>query len=93
MRKFAFLFCISGLFLGSFCVSGQSKPRARDLGVPFDGNPGPLNAVVDVKGVEVGNTTLISGEGPLKLGVGPVANCDPQSYVGHKQRTIRLILR
>ena len=74
MRKFAFLFCISGLFLGSFCVSGQSKPRARDLGVPFDGNPGPLNAITDVKGVEVGNTTLIStsGEGSLKPGVGPV---------------------
>jgi len=50
----------------------QSKPRARDLGVPFDGNPGPLNAITDVKGVEVGNTTLISGEGPLKVGVGPV---------------------
>jgi L-aminopeptidase/D-esterase-like protein len=72
MRKIAFLFCISGLFLGSLCVSGQSKARARDLGVPFDGNPGPLNAITDVKGVEVGNTTLISGEGPLKLGVRPV---------------------
>ena len=50
----------------------QPKPRARDLGVPFDGNPGPLNAITDVKGVEVGYTTLISGEGPLKVGVGPV---------------------
>jgi len=50
----------------------QSKPRARDLGVPFDGNPGPLNAITDVKGVEVGHTTLISGEGPLKAGIGPV---------------------
>jgi len=65
---------ISALFL-SLCVcstSGQSKPRARDLGVPFDGTPGPLNAITDVKGVEVGHTTLISGEGPLKVGVGPV---------------------
>src|SRR5579884_701070 len=53
-------------------VSGQTKPRARDLGVPFDGTPGPLNAITDVKGVEVGHTTLISGEGPLKVGVGPV---------------------
>jgi D-aminopeptidase len=51
---------------------GQGKPRARDLGVPFDGNPGPLNAITDVKGVEVGYTTIISGEGPLKVGVGPV---------------------
>jgi D-aminopeptidase len=50
----------------------QSKPRARDLGVPFDGNPGPLNAITDVKGLEVGHTTLISGDGPLKVGVGPV---------------------
>ena len=33
---------------------GQTKPRARDLGIPFDGNPGPLDAVTDVKGVEVG---------------------------------------
>jgi L-aminopeptidase/D-esterase-like protein len=40
-----------------------AKPRARDLGVPFDGTPGPLNAITDVTGVEVGHTTLISGEG------------------------------
>ena len=50
----------------------QAKPRARDLGIPFEGNPGPLNAITDVRGVEVGESTLISGEGPLKVGVGPV---------------------
>jgi L-aminopeptidase/D-esterase-like protein len=50
----------------------QPKPRARDLGVPFDGTPGPNNAITDVKGVEVGNTTLISGSGKLKVGEGPV---------------------
>ena len=50
----------------------QSKPRARDLGIPFEGTPGPLNAITDVKGVEVGHTTLISGEGKLQVGVGPV---------------------
>jgi D-aminopeptidase len=50
----------------------QSRPRARDLGVPFDGTPGPLNAITDVTGVTVGHVTLISGEGPLKVGVGPV---------------------
>ncbi len=50
----------------------QSSSRARDLGVPFDGEPGPFNAITDVKGVEVGHTTLISGSGPLKVGVGPV---------------------
>jgi len=53
-------------------LSAQTEPRARDLGVPFDGTPGPLNAITDVKGVEVGHTTLISGSGPLKVGVGPV---------------------
>jgi D-aminopeptidase len=50
----------------------QTKPRARDVGVPFDGNPGPLNAITDVKGVEVGHTTLISRSGKLKVGEGPV---------------------
>jgi len=50
----------------------QTKPRARDLGVPFDGAPGSLNAITDVAGVEVGMTTLISGEGALKVGIGPV---------------------
>jgi D-aminopeptidase len=53
-------------------VSAQSKPRARDLGVPFDGTPGALNAITDVAGVEVGVTTLISGDGALKVGSGPV---------------------
>jgi len=48
------------------------KPRARDLGVPFDGTPGPLNAITDVAGVTVGHTTLISGEGKLQIGKGPV---------------------
>jgi D-aminopeptidase len=50
----------------------QTKPRARDLGVPFEGKPGPLNAISDVKGVEVGHTTLVSGDGSSKAGVGPV---------------------
>ncbi len=50
----------------------QKKPRARELGVPFDGTPGPLNAITDVAGVEVGHSTLIAGEGELKVGVGPV---------------------
>jgi L-aminopeptidase/D-esterase-like protein len=47
-------------------------PRARDLGIPFDGTPGPYNAITDVAGVLVGHTTLISGSGPLKVGEGPV---------------------
>ncbi len=49
-----------------------AKPRARDLGVPFDGTPGPLNAITDVSGVTVGHTTLISGEGKREIGKGPV---------------------
>src|SRR5579863_3995444 len=49
-----------------------AKPRARDLGVPFDGTPGPLNSITDVSGVAVGHTTLISGEGKLQIGKGPV---------------------
>jgi D-aminopeptidase len=46
--------------------------RARDLGVPFDGDPGPLDSITDISGVEVGYTTLVSGDGPLKVGHGPV---------------------
>jgi L-aminopeptidase/D-esterase-like protein len=46
--------------------------RARDLGIPFDGDPGPFNAITDVAGVEVGYTTLISGDGKLEAGKGPV---------------------
>ncbi|HWM26331.1 MAG TPA: P1 family peptidase [Chthoniobacterales bacterium] len=46
--------------------------RARALGIPFDGTPGKLNAITDVLGVEVGSTTLISGEGKLEVGKGPV---------------------
>ncbi len=49
-----------------------THPRARDLGVPFDGTPGPLNAITDVEGVLVGHTTLISGSGKLEVGKGPV---------------------
>jgi D-aminopeptidase len=50
----------------------QTPHRARDLGVPFDGTPGQFNAITDVPGVAVGHTTLISGEGKLQRGVGPV---------------------
>jgi L-aminopeptidase/D-esterase-like protein len=46
--------------------------RARDLGVPFEGAPGELNAITDVRGVEVGQTTLVEGEGKLVVGKGPV---------------------
>jgi L-aminopeptidase/D-esterase-like protein len=49
-----------------------AKPRARDLGVPFDGTPGPLNAITDIDGVLVGHTTLIAGSGKLIVGQGPI---------------------
>jgi L-aminopeptidase/D-esterase-like protein len=50
----------------------SGKLRARGAGVPFAGNPGRHNAITDVAGVEVGYCTLISGDGPLVVGVGPV---------------------
>ena len=50
----------------------QPRPRARDLGVPFEGTPGTFNAISDVAGVHVGHTTLIRGEGDLRVGEGPV---------------------
>ena len=50
----------------------QKIVRARDIGVPFEGTPGPLNAITDVAGVEVGYTTIIRGDGKLVVGKGPV---------------------
>jgi len=60
------------LLLAVLASTQASKPRARDLGVPFEGAPGALNAITDVAGVEVGFTTLIEGEGALQVGKGPV---------------------
>jgi L-aminopeptidase/D-esterase-like protein len=60
------------LLVSTLGSQAPSKPRARDLGVPFEGTPGPLNAITDVSGVEVGYTTLIAGDGPLEVGKGPV---------------------
>ncbi len=69
-----------GLFLSLFVVLilttqfsfAQHKPRARDLGVPFEGTPGPYNAITDVTGITVGFSTIIRGEGNLVVGEGPV---------------------
>ncbi len=47
-------------------------PRARDLGVPFSGTPAKFNAITDVPGLAVGYSTLISGQGKLNVGQGPV---------------------
>src|SRR5260370_13926394 len=53
-------------------TSEKKIVRARDLGVPFDGTPGQLNAITDVARVEVGYTTIIRGDGKLVVGKGPV---------------------
>ena len=53
-------------------ASPAPRPRARDLGVPFDGTPGAGNAITDVPGVAVGHETIIAGEGKLEVGKGPV---------------------
>lgn len=59
-----------------FCVHALNAqtptPRARDLGIPFNGTPGTFNAITDVAGVEVGHKTLIEGSGKLIVGKGPV---------------------
>jgi D-aminopeptidase len=71
-----FFFCVCTLIVGVSAIHAQDsahkKARARDLGVPFDGAPGPLNAITDVPGITVGHTTLISGDGKLQIGKGPV---------------------
>ena len=66
--------CLSLLIvvMMSSCLYAEERPRARGLGVPFDGTPGPNNAITDVPGVLVGHTTLISGEGELVVGSGPI---------------------
>ncbi|MGB8776463.1 MAG: hypothetical protein WCC78_20180, partial [Terriglobales bacterium] len=67
MMRFRILPFLAILLFAGTQASAQAKPRARDLGVPFDGTPGANNAITDVKGVEVGHTTLISGTGKLKV--------------------------
>ena len=71
MKRFLSIALISSLLLGA--AQSQTKPRARDLGVPFDGMPGAVNAITDVKGVEVGYTTLNSGEGEKAIRTGVTA--------------------
>jgi L-aminopeptidase/D-esterase-like protein len=60
------------VFLCAVASAAEPTNRARDLGIPFVGQPGPLNAITDVAGVEVGQVTLISGKGTLEVGKGPV---------------------
>ena len=76
-RKIAVSVVLISLFSVAMIAPAESADapgaeRARDLGARFDGTPGPLNAITDVKGVEVGATTNIQGEGKLVVGKGPV---------------------
>ncbi|MGB5394019.1 MAG: P1 family peptidase, partial [Lutimonas sp.] len=68
MKRIYIVFIIMLLCFQSY---GQ-KPRARDLGIPFTGITGKFNAITDVKGVEVGYSTIISGNGKNIIGKGPV---------------------
>ena len=63
---------LAALVACALSLSAQSKPRENDLKLPIGGTPGPLDAITDVAGVEVGHTTLISGSGKLIVGQGPV---------------------
>jgi len=67
------LLVLGGALSASAAVLADGAPtRARGLGIPFEGTPGPNNAITDVPGVEVGQITRVSGEGLLKVGTGPV---------------------
>src|SRR5277367_1354525 len=63
---------LAGVLVTLVSVSSAQMPRARGLGVPFSGTPAKLNAITDVPGVEVGYSTLVSGQGKLNTGQGPV---------------------
>lgn len=63
-----YVFCM----LAGAPASASATDRARDLDIPFDGRPGTLNSITDVAGIAVGHTTLISAEGSLKQGKGPI---------------------
>jgi L-aminopeptidase/D-esterase-like protein len=67
---FEFLMLFLAVFIQTTVIA--QKPRARDFGIPFDGTPGKFNAITDVKGVEVGYSTIISGTGKNIRGKGPV---------------------
>jgi D-aminopeptidase len=69
MRKFSSLLFL--LFINTI-LHAQPKPRARDLGIPFDGITGRCNAITDVEAVLVGYKTIITAEGKLETGKGPV---------------------
>lgn len=73
-------FCIAATFL--LAMPASATERARDLGIPFDGTPGPFNAITDVPGVLVGHTTLIEGEGANAVRTGVTA-VFPRATLGY----------
>jgi len=70
MKPIRLLFLLPFLLIS--LTSHAQKPRARDLGIPFEGTTGKNNAITDVPGVEVGYSTIISGQGKNIIGKGPV---------------------
>jgi len=82
--------CAAPLWSAQAGEPEESRLRARALGIVIGSYaPGPLNAITDVAGVTVGQTTLISGDGPLKPGLGPVRTgvtvVIPRADVWHKK--------
>ena len=72
-NKFKFLFVCLLLFCShNAIIFADLKPRARDLGISFEGKTGPNNAITDVEGILVGHSTIIKGDGKLVVGKGPV---------------------
>ena len=72
MRGLSLMLVCTMMYLVSNSTIADDGDRARDLGIPFDGQPGPQNAITDVAGVKVGHVTLISGDGALETGSGPI---------------------
>ncbi|MEX0644980.1 MAG: P1 family peptidase [Parvularculaceae bacterium] len=66
MKRLAFV--LAAVLCALPAIAAEGKPRARDLGVPFDGEPGPLNAITDVAGVTVGHETIVKGRN-IRTGV------------------------
>ena len=62
------------VLLTSIPATTQTRPRGRDLGIPFPGQTGPANAITDVAGIAVGHVTLIEGEGIDGQGFGGIIN-------------------
>ena len=90
MLTLAIVVCVAPLWPAQAGEPSESRLRSRALGIVVGSyTPGPLNAITDVGGVTVGQTTLISGDGPLKPGLGPVRTgvtvIIPRDDVWHKK--------